>query len=235
LWFIERLKDFMNFIYAVKKQNRPVGEVVAASGLSARLPQYDCRDASRGPAEGGWWILSALPSDNYYHPEQQVWHKSVEGDWWVGVDREQKPTPAELIRDKYLTGYNVELGDGNKWIVPVARYFDGKNPLPATMIIGEGGEVEYKPLLQYKWLWDAANRIWDADYKQTDEQVETKERIMICIKALAINYRIGIDEANMLGLFTADTLARCTEAIVDGPRIRIISDSLKQKKSAQTE
>ena len=43
-----------------------------------------------------------------YKPDFQTWHD--EGEYWLGLDNESPPTPAELARPKQIGGYKMTLG-----------------------------------------------------------------------------------------------------------------------------
>jgi hypothetical protein len=65
-----------------------------------------------------------------YHKDRQEWAKVPGADAWVGMYVEHRPKPADLAREQQLQGHWVTLGDGQKWLCPVARehlfYEDGR-------------------------------------------------------------------------------------------------------------
>ena len=98
-------------------------------------PDFERVPAGRGLGEDkpaglvGQWKIQGSPQLNAPDgiPEEFEWTPSPpsgdypKGAYWLGINPEQKPGPLELARRKQLQGIPVELSDGRKWSIPIAR------------------------------------------------------------------------------------------------------------------
>lgn len=143
----------------------------------------------------------------------------------VGWDPESPPAPEELRRDEQLDGHEVELSDGRRWLVPVARYPRGDTPLPRRMQWdGKAwgiGEVENR----FKGLWAGAERVWARlmavaeDLGPSGGEVTIEESSNLAALALSLNYQVGPGELSLLGLLTTSSQEDVVLAVVDYPSI----------------
>lgn len=148
-----------------------------------------------------------------YYPDRQKWQKSEAGNFWIGWNPNQLPTPNDLHREPMLVGENVKLQDGHSWHVPIARSvsddtsLDGMlilDRLPHTMRYREGQWEEGEVVRKYRSLWDTANRTFD-EYLGLVNDPTYRPNITFgdAVEALAGNYFVGFDEVSILGLFTS--------------------------------
>lgn len=152
---------------------------------------------------------------------------------WMGWDPASPPGPEDLARREQILGHDVELGDGRRWHVPVARLLDGGTRLPRRL--AWDGEV-WSPgqvLDRYRALWTAASRIWDALAGAGEGGTETvtvtlDEECSAAAAALAVNYRLGPGEVSLLDLLDEAAEVRVVKALVDWPAL----DELKKKLEA---
>lgn len=163
---------------------------------------------------------------------QERWRKIPGSEAWVGrflCDEKglnhKPPGPTDLARKTQLAGHLVKLADGQEWLAPVARGWTEEagelrwyHALPQRLELDKEGQWSPGAVLsEYTHLWDLANRWNDtlaAAYTEEDEpseadedepgekQIEFQELVTGAITALAVNYRIGLAEAELLGLFT---------------------------------
>jgi hypothetical protein len=63
-----------------------------------------------------------------------------------------------------LPGHDVTLGDGNAWLVPVARLPVGEAGAPAVpkrVVLDDEGAARAEPRPEWVWLWQLACEFWD--------------------------------------------------------------------------
>jgi hypothetical protein len=196
---------------------------------------------SRGPSgTGGVYVYQVpingnSPRTNGYKPEEQDWEEH--DGYWLGVDTELMPTPADLIRPTIVSGYDYELGDGQEWTCPVIREPNGTESgrcnLPQSW--GENGQGFFEKVLhQWDWAWELCAKVWDVFVGVID--METPEAWDVCCQLLSMNYRIGKHEITKLGLVTSGNYDTIFKAAVDGDVIlSLLNDQTEQKKSEQSE
>jgi len=176
-----------------------------------------------------------------YFPDKQTWQKIPGLDAWVGFYTGQAPGPNDLARSTMLDGHAVELGDGRRWIVPIAvggpeegdaeltRY----RTLPHVDRLDEDGNWTVGDVLpRYAPLWDAAAAWWDAKWSaagEDNEAADTGDAIRVIFKIddargaavtiLAANYRVSAIEVSLLGLLNDQTRVAILDAAIDWPTI----------------
>jgi len=171
------------------------------------------------------------PQPMGYAPGVQKWAKAVGGDWWLGCETDAPPTPADLLRAEAIDGHLVRLGDGQKWLVPVARMVAGGSTLPQAIVLGPKGEKIGRALPRYVALGRHGERVAvDLRIKMgVDaapdgyEPVSVSEGWDIAVEALGINYRLGPDEVSLLELITTQNMVPILEALVDMPTLRAVT------------
>lgn len=161
--------------------------------------------------------------------DRQVWRKMLGIEAWLGYHRDAPPSPEELQREKMLNGHWVRLLDERLWLVPAARSWgeeDGElrwsYAVPRRSRrnaegIWEAGEV----VPRYADLWETGERWLESRLRAAIDPNRPKivfhdghER---SIRALAINYAVGADEAEALDLLTEDHVRDILDAIGDVP------------------
>jgi len=164
-----------------------------------------------------------------YFPEKQEWEKAKSGDYWIGKFIEDPPRPEDLLRKEAIDGHNVELFDGNRWIIPIARKIPIGSVLPRAMVLGPNGELVMEALPRYTKLSKMTERIWDswsADARRAmvdEEEVESDDPITvefgweIAIEALGLNYLVGPEEISFLRLITTANIKMILGALIDLP------------------
>lgn len=163
-----------------------------------------------------------------YFPELQDWTPSIGGEqqYWLGRDRDQPTTPDSLRRRRPLVrGYDVTLGDGQVWHVPVVRRPTGTTRLPCHLKMTPAG-LEEVVKAEYRALFDdfepVATVFWEGG---------TIQRLVGCdvaLRALAVNYRLGWDEQNALALLDGDNWLEVLKLAVDLP---LFDDALQKKRA----
>ncbi|MGR3218599.1 MAG: hypothetical protein ACUZ8H_02115 [Candidatus Anammoxibacter sp.] len=181
-----------------------------------------------------------------YFPDTQEWKKSVNGKFWVGVYKDQKPTPSDLIKKEAIRGHYVKLQDGNEWLIPLARVFPEGSPLPHALVLGENGEIIQEALPEYAKFSKIGERIYrefkiQCKLEEAAEgytyltQVEEWDAVT---EALGINYYIDGEEISLLKLLTTANIAKIFQAIIDVPTMTAIAkaqvEAGKKKVDADT-
>ena len=168
-------------------------------------------------------------------------------DCFVGFYSDSTPTPEELLRKDALGGHAVRLGDGNDWIIPVARgaaeesgelrYFA---KVPRRLDMDENGAwISGGIAPRFAELWGVACKFWDAftgaGVEKTADGVavrmEFNDLVDGAVMALATNYRLRATEAALLGLLDEENCGAILRAVIDWPTV----ESFLQKKTQQAE
>lgn len=162
-----------------------------------------------------------------YYPKDQTWQQ-IDSCTWVGYwsDEPWPPKPEALQRKNIIDGTLVELADGNKWIVPVARKFTEVNGdislvtlLPRKLRRDADGEWYFEGVnIRYQWLWDIA--VWWFD--QIIEMINAGKTFLYAdgmydaaAKVLSANYRMSEGLASAMGIFDTSSASEILNALVD--------------------
>ena len=155
--------------------------------------------------------------------DDQVWEKVEEPGalaFWLGYAREQKPGPIDLARQETVPGHWVTLGDGDEWIVPVARSFrEDRVTLPHNMRMGPDGKIVKSLKQEYRDLFDRASPIADEIYNSGATTINDEVLFKLAVDGLSVNYRVGIAEVNLLGLLDTQTCLEVLKAMIDLPAL----------------
>lgn len=205
---------------------------------SARMPEYcnevGFRIATKSPATGPDGSTGTLASPLTDAGSLEV----VEGQRWfpmaggiqLGVFQspEVRVRPEQLARSQQRPGHLVRLGDGQEWLIPVARLASGGPGLPRRRAIRADGSIGWEVDEAHRELSDFANVAWDfRNGVVCDVTEEDLDRF--AAQALAVNYRIGLHEAVALGLFTDVSLRGIVDALLDWPEVlRVIEQATKK-------
>lgn len=187
-----------------------------------------------------------------YKAAEQTWRK-IAGDrsqgkpCFVGFYNDAAPTPEELLRKDALGGHAIRLGDGNDWIIPVARgaaeeggelrYFA---KVPRRLELDENGAwISGTIVDRYAELWAVACKFWDAftgaGVEKTADGVamrmEFNDLVNGAMTALSTNYRVRASEAALLGLLDEECCGAILRAVIDWPTV----EAFVQKKTQETQ
>lgn len=182
-----------------------------------------------------------------YDPGSQTWRKSPAGSFWIATrNGHPLPTPDQLRRDRIIDGHDVEMLDGSKWMIPVARAFPSGTRFPQRLKLSADGKVwEYHELDQYIPICRSAEKIVEVfkgyakprDEEADDELADTPESeggldeqaaMSIVCDAIAINYRVSPVEIDLLGIIGTDQLGEVCRALIDFPTyLHMIRDRSK--------
>jgi len=241
------------FLYYLPGQTRGslTDRNLADMGLAYALERpWTAAQVTTGPDAAGGLILGPNnhPDVGYYQDRQQ-WQALLAGPWvgWLPAD---KPGPADLARSEQLSGQLVRLGDGQEWLVPLARgqseqdgalvwfcALERKMELTAAGNWAPADVVErWAQLWRLAETWQAAR--WGANIDDAPEgadnvslavEMTNDEAAAGAVLALQANYRLGPVEAGILGLLTSRTMVAVLDALID---VATVWEYLKKKTAA---
>jgi len=227
------------FIYAISNAGMVTAKKLEEVGLANIFEgvNYSQRQTAQGPG-GGDCTLICIGDDAkrlYFKPEEQSWQQSLNGKYRVGFYEKDRPTPEILARENQINGHEVELGDGSKWLVPIARIITGGSALPQSLVLGKNGEVTTEALPQYAQFSAKAEKVWEdflieIKQREGESKLTIAERMTLAIEALAWNYHIGTEEINLLKLITTQNLHEILEVIIDVPTLIKVAKEMETEK-----
>ena len=240
---------FLYFLPACEKENvtrqRLLGSPVASAFSDALRNERNYQEfvsvanVAVGPTGTSGVCLACVPP-NWpnphrigYHPDEQEWVNC--GEFWLGTVKHCRPSPATLQREKLVSGYEVELGDGNVWFAPTVRKWDENNEtfsanVPMKMGIAPDGNFAAAVRSDVAWSWDLACSFWDRRLKGG---LTNGEYLEAATKFLGMNYRIGPHEAFKLDLFDSENVVAILESALDVQAVESWLNEQDQKKSQQ--
>lgn len=206
------------FLYYIPGQTGCNETMLRRLGLWSRFSrpaiEYQVMMTPDGPAGGGV-IVAPGPDDPRYAPNEQRWIPACiptspdlpppEGwiaPYWVGIEK-LNPCPEDLVREVGIGGYDLALDDGCVWRVPLIRRWDREqmahcSNLPRSLMPKNGRFVqEIRP--EYQEADGLAEKIFASFV--AGRTVGIDEWYPDAAGLLAVNYRLGMEEVGLLGLF----------------------------------
>jgi len=211
--------------------------VLVKLGLGGVMPPGTGHGSSVAGPGGTTGSLVGPPRGLRYDAEAQTWYPGPEKSYWIGWPTDSPPSPKELLRPKFVSGQVLRLGDGNDWICPTARLYDGTPKLPVRFGLDVDGNDAGEIVAEYADLWALAQQVWvgalaEMQDPDSDEPVLSPDRVIeIAHAALAANYRVNGTVVKALGLLTTENIHEITRTLVDFETFRaILQDSIEKKK-----
>ena len=235
----------MQFVYFIPGASAAPGEVLEGLGLAAILGRdVEAGATDAGPdggrgclifaGEGPRARLAAEAGRMRWIPARDPdVHRDGETAYWIGYDRQELPTPADLQRAEILPGRALRLGDGHEWTVPIARQYETDieqfvPAVPMRLTVDDEGRDAAEVVAGYAELWDGALAAWNECVRAVAEAagegrpelaelepMPLAEAERICAVAIRTNYRAGRLEARALGLFDTATITAMLRTIAD--------------------
>jgi hypothetical protein len=174
---------------------------------------------SIGPENKAGVLLAWVPRTNNreraprYVPHEQTWTKNPRANHWVGFWNDRPPTEADLRRETTNGVNRPKLGNGEQWVVPTAKLYPKGTGLPQTRGIDEEGKVVRRVQPEYEQVMLDGDLVWN--HALTGEGIPDEESFEICVRALAVNYRVGPLEVSLLRLLDDDTETLICWALID--------------------
>lgn len=179
------------------------------------------KDLKWGPAgKDVSGVLICLPPINgdgmavrmKHDPDKQTWQlcdADSDHPYWMGYETAKPPQPEQLLRKRTVNGYDFSLGDNREYVCPIIRRMASQPMLPcAVKFDGREYVPEVRP--EYHEIWQ--DSIGWAKSMTIHEQAVAAER------CLALNYRVGPYELNVLNTFgTEDAIRDVILAALDEP------------------
>lgn len=140
-----------------------------------------------------------------YMPESQTWTQA--GNHWIGYEGDEPPRPEHFARAKQVPGYLVPDAHGRSWSIPLIRGLDRPyGALPCDYQFGPDFLPAEVLRSSYRDLWEESAKMWDA-YEEESGGVPDAAAAQFAARCLAINYRLGPAELNLL--------AECGQTVLD--------------------
>lgn len=241
------------FFYYMPGERTLYHETLAKAGIGyafgdAHEPKAIVGGVGTGPDGAGGIILARNdvgidPATVGYYPEGQTWQKVAGGQHWIGLATGAQygglPGPGDLEANEMLAGHFIRLGDGNDWLIPVARHFATGGSPPSAITLGPNGELVMEPLQRYVQFSSHGDRVWqdvriDLGWDEPPEGyagMTWAEGFGIAVEALALNYRVTQTEVAMLRLVTTPNMPLILQAICDWPTTLAV---LKERLEAES-
>lgn len=167
----------------------------------------------------------------FYHEEQE-WinipkQDGSQGRLWIGYYKNNKPKPENFLKKDYLDGYFLELADGNKWVVPVARRYQEGCLLPKGTMMLVAGRIDEFVIEKYLPLQKIAEQLfvyfgldYDKEFQKDDGFLcDDVSFFNTCVSVLSTNYNLDFRDISVLKLFTTDNTVEILKIVVDMPYI----------------
>lgn len=151
--------------------------------------------------------LGTLPRVRAAQHPDLVWTQAR--GHWIGYDKEQPPTPADLLKRKAITvGWEVPIGE-QKWLVPCVRSPDvSREGLPRIHSLDLATEaIVSRRTEEHERLWKLCGEIIDKLIKGIgDEPVTVEWRIEAMLAILQSTYRLTRSSVAVLQSLGVDLL-----------------------------
>jgi hypothetical protein len=230
------------FLYFIP--NHPRGSVTRADMLAAGLGhalrgENDPTSTSLRAGPGGTEGMLVTSNDDdvtSYNPSTQTWAKGPDGRYWAGVINSRKPGPVSLMRKTVHAGNVVRLRDGNDWIIPhaIAPVPDSRPSIPMLYGLGDDGKtITWQIAPEFRKLFEDAETVWE--WMGDRKTMSIEEQMVIAIRALSVNYSVGVVEAiGLLRLLGESELVSVLRAITDADAYENWLECEEKKKRAIT-
>ena len=219
--------------------------------VSPREESFVAEMTAPGPGGASGTLVSALPTNGNahrlagYYPNEQTWIQ-VASDLWIGKINEEPISPSDLVRhcrgkSVPVDGYFVDLADGNTWVIPIIRrpgrlIESGYPPTNLPQSLGWNAEGEFVrfPPRDHVDLWEETGKLCEIFFSgnEGDRHYEVgAEGVLLALRFLSVNYRIGRHEQTLLGLIDNNNLWPLLGLTVDYPAYQ---EAFKQKKNLES-
>lgn len=203
---------------------RGLADVLADRLSTERTSVFDL--LREGPGGRCGAMIVPLPNSGappvrlMFEPHFQDWIVPfAEDQYWIGLDRSERPRPEDLERMQICQGYPVELADGQRWHVPVIRRPDDSTQLPRSVQFDAAGRMRTVLVDRYREMWQAMAPAVEFFCAPGEHSAELEAMIRLAIRVLGVNYRYSLAEQNVLGLVDTTNWQAVLEAAIDWPLV----------------
>lgn len=186
--------------------------------LRPRFATHTKVDGSAGPdpSRRGLLITCEEGVAIAYDRTAYTWRRV--GAHWAGIRNDYASADfARHFPDGRLNtpGYDVVLGDGRRWRIPVALADAPHYAIPWRETLDDDGRLLRQPDPHYAQVCQAAGILYrhisaDGEFRMDEDQLR-----LACANAIAVNYRLDLDEILLLGLLTSESYRAIVGAILD--------------------
>jgi hypothetical protein len=151
-----------------------------------------------------------------HDPETQDWQQ-IGPQLWVGIRRGYQPEEFARPTDgrDLLSGYLVELGDGNRWLIPVALADAPSYSMPWVEGLDASGEIVRRVADPYRKVCAIADDLWASVCGKGRLEIEEDRLREALADAMAVHYQIDLQDCLALGLFSSDSYQTIVCALLD--------------------
>ena len=203
-------------LYFIEELHSANQETLKKHGLDRLLPNnFSTRECGKGPGnKRGIAVGDPEFGKILYNDANQSWSPRFGfPGTYVGVNC-NPVTPAQLARDKQVSGPMVELLDGNKWMVPQLRewregdaeipfVYECKLPTVLKQSPTTGAFVSGPVTPSYRELWEESLAISEDMAKRSKNsryEIDSDRLDRFVAGLLSVNYRVSAAEIGLLGL-----------------------------------
>lgn len=175
------------------------------------------------PIDDGPVGLGCIVAAGDQPPDRNPEMKWVDCDkFWIAIEG-MPPCPGDLEREVGISGHEITLADGCVWRVPLIRRWDAEKfehvpAVPTSLApVMKNGKRRYvqKVPARFEAIDALADQIF-ADF--VAEKGSTIDAVCDdAVKFLAVNYRMGPEEAGILELLDAECALRILQLAIDQP------------------
>lgn len=202
-------------------------------GEGGRMLEYVVASCNHGPDGKMGCVFGLGASHPAYDSKAQRWAQGP--GFWVGVE-DAPPMPEDLVREVGIEGPEIRLADGNAWRVPRIHRWDvdlsqhvpnlPKAIVPVPSAPGEY-RCETRVKAEYAKVDEIARRTFAGFVEERSVTIESMFADAVAI--LAVNYRLGMEEAGLLGLLDTETAQTILEAAIDLPTMQACAHAKSQE------
>ena len=200
-------------------------------GADNKLAGWIVREEPHGPnGQSGCIVASGQRPPEYSDDVRQKWIEVLNINcpvrYWVGIENVATPPgPEDLMLPFNIRGHFVKLGDENRWRIPMVWSWNLNQirhelalPQKMSVHIEDSKKVLKREVMAvYRPLIQIAERVWDSFTNETP--ISSEQVFLDCVVLLAANYRVGLEEISLLGLFDEESLQEILKASIDYPTL----------------
>lgn len=211
------------FQYFIKSEREKTLEVaIAESGLSMFKDRVGLQKYCT--LNGGGFMFNVRGKGDDISIGLRDGQEHVEfDDFTLIYDKADKPKPGSFLKDDYIYGEFIKLGDDNPWMIPLARKIDESySNIPSYISQKKKGVYEKIPFEKYRDIINVADEIWEDFLKSESGLIEDLKIIGYADKeyeyfekVLQANYDLEWFEIDALKLMTDDNVKDVLYSVVD--------------------
>lgn len=240
----------MAFLYFAPGGEHPITKERAADlgvGYAFDANPASVRIEGRTPTGGPGWLFCRPEAMGElqiaYRGDAQRW-KQIQGrDVWLGWYADSPPREASLARLEQRDGYQVTLANGEKWRIPILRFFLGEagfqSALPHYAELDENGEwIAGEVLEDFRELDAIASRLYEGMVESLLDgnrslPLSGTELLTMAHQLLTTNYYVSDAEISALHLLILDPSYRQLHAIARAAMDFDRAEAWAQKKTQE--